>query len=994
MLKSISFTIWFLILLNFPISDIIALEKIVDKIAIPVKSKSREFFFTNKVSTFYYGETNSVNKNSWQGLTYNNQRLLFDYSISINDKALPREKSYAVVYPYKLIRYYKNNINEILFLPDSTNALMMEFNFDSPRLARLTLKLNSSKLVEKDEFNVVLNTNNNKIKIETSSKIKSVNLFFDTLKIEFFDTRKIKIVFSINENRSLLKNFENLLESKCDRIENLLNKTGISCNNTNLEKALYWNIVSLDALITNQGMKGIYAGLPWFNDYWGRDTFISLPGATFLIGNFEDAKEILLSFAMMQDRNPESKFFGRIPNRITLNETIYNTADGTPWFVIQANNFIKTSGDINFAHEIYPYIKFATDAALQKHCDENFFLVHEEAETWMDAVGPNGPWSPRGNRANDVQILWFNQLKAAAEISMLLGDTVSLNQYTYVAQELKRNIIKFFIDTTNFLIYDHLYPDNKANRQVRPNLFFVLNENDLFEDKNLQLKILSNIFTELVFPYGVLSLSYLDENFHPYHIYEPYYVKDAAYHNGIIWLWNFGPVISSLVNNFRKDLAFKLTGALIHHTLNRGCVGGLSELMDSFSKDAVANKDFKISKASEPELSGTFVQAWSMSEFIRNFYEDYFGVRVDKINSSLYLSPSLPEEIEKVNFNIFYGNETIPITYIQNKNQFITKIDASDIKQKLRIKLSYTSYSGIRLKSNFEVYPKDKIELKISFEKNSIIFYRNAEKERVSYEVENIVHLFNKASEIKFAQPKFNLNWKSIKKPEFIILTHDDIKKKPKKIKSLHSATCKMKTKFNYTLPFNSNFKEGMTILNKFEIGEFNNNYFFALQFENLVDPKWHPEYGFQLTYIAIAIQNNIIAEKNTYIGRNSNYVLPDSLAFNKIIFIGGGLDVCDSELKVIAKYSPAPEDIKNPLGDAEKEIISFSLEKDLIGAINSDTRITILVGLQDDHGGAGIGVFRSVEEIASEWKGGNKTQPNEPNIYEIAFINFKEKFD
>lgn len=59
---------------------------------------------------------------------------------------------------------------------------------------------------------------------------------------------------------------------------------------------------------------GIYAGLPWFNNFWERDTFISLPGATLVTGNFADARKVLLSFARFQLRDSTDRRDGRIPN--------------------------------------------------------------------------------------------------------------------------------------------------------------------------------------------------------------------------------------------------------------------------------------------------------------------------------------------------------------------------------------------------------------------------------------------------------------------------------------------------------------------------------------------------------------------------------------------------------------------------------------------------------------------------------------------------------
>ncbi|HQT91174.1 MAG TPA: amylo-alpha-1,6-glucosidase, partial [Candidatus Kryptobacter bacterium] len=117
------------------------------------------------------------------------------------------------------------------------------------------------------------------------------------------------------------------------RMQEVLDRSYVSTGLARFDRALAWAKLSLDALVTNQGMRGIWAGLPWFNDYWGRDSFISLAGATMWLGNFKAAREILLDFAAKQDTDTASTYYGRIPNLITPKETIYNTVDGTPRFV-------------------------------------------------------------------------------------------------------------------------------------------------------------------------------------------------------------------------------------------------------------------------------------------------------------------------------------------------------------------------------------------------------------------------------------------------------------------------------------------------------------------------------------------------------------------------------------------------------------------------------------------------------------------------------------
>jgi carbohydrate-binding DOMON domain-containing protein len=102
---------------------------------------------------------------------------------------------------------------------------------------------------------------------------------------------------------------------------------------------------------------------------------------------------------------------------------------------------------------------------------------------------------------------------------------------------------------------------------------------------------------------------------------------------------------------------------------------------------------------------------------------------------------------------------------------------------------------------------------------------------------------------------------------------------------------------------------------------------------------------------------------------------------------VGGGIEVFDRAGKKIAAYVPAMGDTVNTLGDVESKEITFSLPVDIVGRPSKDWRISVVVGAQDDHGGGGVGEFRTVADKATEWQGGGKDKKSMPNIYEALFL-------
>ena len=962
----------------------------VDKIAIQVKDANREFSFTNKRFGQYYGMTNSQFNDGWMGWTLFEQRLFNDYSFSLGKNILDRTKATTTVYPHKINRLYENGVEENFLFADTSNIILIELK----NLNRLPLTFQLDGV----RFDAAPTLDNNIISAKINSIINDYYFFItanknislsknseNKISISFENLDSVQIAIVVDKDDKILKSIFNKWDrffiDKKMRIEKVLRESEVATDNEKFNQAFLWAVASLDALITKQEMKGIFAGLPWFNNYWGRDTFISLPGATYTLGNFNDAREILLSFANAQDVDPSSKYFGRIPNRVTLNEKIYNTVDGTPWFIIQAYNFFNYSNDSDFIKIIYPNLKIALEAAIKNHVDSLGFLTHEDAETWMDAKGPSGAWSPRDNRANDIQALWFKQLKYTSELALMMGDIETSKNADSLSKLLKQNFVKYFVDAEKGLIYDRLKANNVPDKKIRPNLFFVLNTPELIPDFRMRLNILSNAMKNLVLPYGVLSLSQYDENFHPFHHNKQFYPQDAAYHNGIIWTWNTGPVVRALCGFGMAEKAWRLTEELTHQILERGAVGTISELTDALPRKG----------ETDVRLSGTFTQAWSLAEYIRNIFQDYLGVIPDAPNNSLYLIPNLPNDLRSVSFRQKVGKDLVLVKYDFNNEFYQITLVGSLIKNYLDIGLGVLNKASTSFQLKTDIKAGDVLIIKVpTYSKNidDLIVTRNGEVIKVNSEI-YIDPVENKLlyEKIKFATPFLNPNLKSLKGPDYFLFTNDEIKKVNKKAKVIFDVKDKLKDE-KYLYPTNPNFRDGILDLGSFKLSEDSQNYYFKIKMRNLHNPGWHNEYGFQLTLLTIAIKNNSDEKLSKEISVNSKFILDEKRKFNRLIVVGGGFEIKDFGGNILAAYFPAESDIKNPLGNIERDEISFAIPKSYLGEINKNSVITILAGAQDDHGGSGIGVFREVNVNASEWNGGGKKKLNEDNVYDLLFIN------
>ncbi|OYV86876.1 MAG: hypothetical protein B7Z63_03320 [Ignavibacteriae bacterium 37-53-5] len=248
---------------------------------------------------------------------------------------------------------------------------------------------------------------------------------------------------------------------------------------------------------------------------------------------------------------------------------------------------------------------------------------------------------------------------------------------------------------------------------------------------------------------------------------------------------------------------------------------------------------------------------------------------------------------------------------------------------------------------------------------------------------------FTSLDTLHFQTPRISLDWNFARQPDFKVLKLSDIKKKDAAAILFAEADDPVSDDKGpagtYTYPLNQYFRKGILDITHAEVSYDSSDVFFTLRFGKLVNPMWHPDYGFQLTFAAIAIGNGTGGQHD--LGRNSEYTLPAGRGFQRIIYVGGGIEIFDSTGTKLAAYVPAMSDTSNTLGSVTDREITFSIPVSLLGRPDSNWQISILVGAQDDHGGGGVGEFRSVGLKATEWQGGGKGKGGEPNVYDELFL-------
>jgi predicted glycogen debranching enzyme len=349
----------------------------------------------------------------------------------------------------------------------------------------------------------------------------------------------------------------------------------------------------------------ILAGYPWFAD-WGRDTFISLPGLLLATRRFEQARQVLTVFASYVSE-------GMIPNRFDdySNEPSYNTVDASLWFIHSAFEYFRLSNDYKtFEQILQPACRaivhgYRRGTRYKIRMDERDGLVTQGDATtqltWMDAKCGDIAFTPRHGKAVEINALWYRAL-------VLMGEKA-------LAEQCRASFrAGFWISPFRGLadVIDGDAPatqkDIRRDTSIRPNQIFAVSLSDDLLTREQQSAVVEVVRRELLTPYGLRTLARDDPNYHREYK-GTQAVRDAAYHNGIVWPWPLGAFLEAYlkVNDRSKDSvgqAKQWLAPLIMFLDSAvgGCVGQLPEL-------------FEPEEPCTPK--GCFAQAWSVAETLR-----------------------------------------------------------------------------------------------------------------------------------------------------------------------------------------------------------------------------------------------------------------------------------------------------------------------------------------------------------------------------------------
>ena len=367
--------------------------------------------------------------------------------------------------------------------------------------------------------------------------------------------------------------------------------------------------VSADAYIARRdstGGKTILAGYPLFSD-WGRDTMIALPGCVLATGRYEEARSILRTFLAYEKD-------GLVPNLFPEGEAqpMYNTVDAALLLIDCVWQYIRRTGDLDFAREAWPVMeriiacyRAGTHHSIGIDADGLIYAGGGlDQVTWMDVCVQGILPTPRHGKPVEINAYWYNALRVMEALAQELAEDG--RDYGQLAALVADSFVKaFYMEDKGYL--RDVISGTKADEQLRCNQIWAVSMSFTMLSPRQEAEVVETVLRHLHTPCGLRTLSPSDPEYHP-HYGGPQLERDMAYHQGTTWVFPMGAYyLAWLKVHGRTPEAAQLLledqEALLP-MMREGCVGQLPEIYDG----------------SNPcDGKGCFAQAWSVGEMLRVF---------------------------------------------------------------------------------------------------------------------------------------------------------------------------------------------------------------------------------------------------------------------------------------------------------------------------------------------------------------------------------------
>lgn len=377
-----------------------------------------------------------------------------------------------------------------------------------------------------------------------------------------------------------------------------------------LDPAIQQLILAADQFIVQRTDAGsstgrtVIAGYHWFND-WGRDTMISLPGLMLATNRFDEAANVLRTFAgYISD--------GLLPNNFPDRSGVipgYNTVDATLWYVLAIDAYHRATADERLVSDLLP----AVQEIVKRHVEGTRFGIRVDPGdgllragepgvqlTWMDAKVGDWVVTPRIGKPVEINALWYNVLRVLAHF-LAERDPPASSEIAAQADQMAGSFRSRFRTGQHAWLADVVDGPDGDDWTLRPNQIFAVSlPYPLLEGDDARA-VVDAVSRALMTSYGLRSLSPDDPSYRGTYGGDQT-SRDGGYHQGPVWSWLTGAFVDAHLR-FYGDRSRALGWLLpfADHLTDAG-LGSISEILEG-------------APAHLPR--GCIAQAWSVAEVLR-----------------------------------------------------------------------------------------------------------------------------------------------------------------------------------------------------------------------------------------------------------------------------------------------------------------------------------------------------------------------------------------
>ena len=692
---------------------------ILDSLLVVVRDTPRSYLLSDKQGGFLVGRTHKEPGESRDIWTVNGREILHAISVRSGSRSLSEIGcDSCIVFPHKVTRFFNDGTQVSVFLLDGSP--------DNGNGHALAVKVKTRGVREIAIHPVVANEFSDPSSGASSLRwdlrgsgsalvlagVHAPEVHDGSLLVRNADSASFLLLFSSRiEPQEKVLAFcdaaDTMLAVRARRMEGLLNASYIRTSDRELNKALYWLKLSLDALLVEARDTFAVAGLPWDGSLDGRDNAQSIAGIGLATGDYAKTAAILRSLARWQDTDPARSTYGRIPDHVRRNRATYGGADVGAWFVRELYEHVTYANDTALVRLLYPAVKRSIEGTEKYHVDGRNLLVHGDLETWMDHT-------PRGNRASEIQLLWYFEQLIGSFVAKFAGEKAPAARWNAGANKTADSFNALFVDTTRNLVYDHIDRTGKGVRDIRPNPMMCL---EIIGSELARQNTLKQIIHNLVHPYGVGTLDAGDKRF-----VASMGTGDEEAYNGPVWTWLTGQFVYALTRYDRQDFSYVLTGAMVKQVLEKDVVGSLPEMFEAAPGPGEA----------WPRAAGLQPSLTAMAELVRAVYQDYLGIHVDASSNVVSLQPKLPPHITEADFTVMVGSHPVNGLYQRGREVSRMVLLAPDITSPMKFNFIWMMENGDAWRGASVLLPNTPVH--IVFGAEEILAYQGDKKTALSGE--------------------------------------------------------------------------------------------------------------------------------------------------------------------------------------------------------------------------------------------------------------------